>query len=195
MSSEILSTRTRILKAACTLLSSSPGVSARMGDIAKGAGVSRQALYLHFPNRTDLFVAATKHLDDEFGIDDVLRPSREARTGAERLNAFIEAWGNYIPKIYGVAKTLMVLQATDAEAAAAWETRMQDMREGCEAAVAALARDGDLKRVLSKRQATDILWTQLSIPVWEALVLSCKWPQERYIAYLKDTARQALTSE
>ncbi len=29
-------------------------VSARMGDIAKESGISRQAIYLHFTSRTDL---------------------------------------------------------------------------------------------------------------------------------------------
>ena len=40
MSSEKMSTRTRILKAAWEMLDSNPGVAAKMSDIAKKAGVS-----------------------------------------------------------------------------------------------------------------------------------------------------------
>lgn len=40
---------------------------------------------------------------------------------------------------------------------------MQDMREGCEATVSALERDGALAVSYSNKQATDILWTLLSI--------------------------------
>jgi len=41
-----------------------------MADIAKAAGISRQALYLHFPTRVDLLVAMTRHLDAQNDIDD-----------------------------------------------------------------------------------------------------------------------------
>ena len=72
MSSEKNPTRTRILKAAWELLESNPGVAARMSDIAKKAGVSRQALYLHFPNRTELFVATTKYMDEVYRVQEKL---------------------------------------------------------------------------------------------------------------------------
>ena len=192
MSSENSPTRIRILKAAWELLETNPGVAARMSDIAKKAGVSRQALYLHFPNRTELFIATTKYQDEMFGVQDMLSKSRAATTGHERLDAFIEAWGNYIPKIFGVAKTLMVMQATDEDAARAWGERMQDMREGCAAAVAALDRDGALN--LDPEGATDRLWTLLSIPTWEHLTQLCGWPQERYIATIKRLALGGLTT-
>ena len=54
MSSENSETRTRILKAAWTLLEASRGRGVKMGDIASAAGVSRQAVYLHFATRADL---------------------------------------------------------------------------------------------------------------------------------------------
>ncbi|SLN28330.1 DNA-binding transcriptional repressor AcrR [Roseovarius gaetbuli] len=190
MSSENSPTRIRILKAAWELLESNPGVAARMSDIAKKAGVSRQALYLHFPNRTELFIATTKHQDEMFGVQEMLGASRAAATGRERLDAFIEVWGNYIPKIFGVAKTLMVMQATDEDAARVWGERMQDMREGCAAAVAALDRDGALS--LDRDSATDLLWTLLSIPTWETLTQMCGWSQEKYIAQISEIAHKTL---
>jgi len=191
MSSEIPTTRVRILDAAWTLLESNPGVAARMSDIAKAAGVSRQALYLHFPNRTELFIAVTRHQDAVFGVQDMLEASRAAETEEARLRAFITAWGNYIPRIFGVAKTLLVMSETDTDAAKAWNERMADMREGCAAAVAALARDGAL--VMDERAATDLLWTLLSIPTWEHLTRLCGWPQARYLSEVTRLARCALT--
>lgn len=194
MSSDNISTRTRILKAAWELLDSNPGVAARMSDIAKKAGVSRQALYLHFPNRTELFIATTKYQDAVYGVQDMLAGSRAAKTGLERLDAYVEAWGNYIPKIFGIAKTLMVMTETDEDAARAWSERMQDVREGCAAAIAALARDGQLTPVLSQNEATDLLWTLLSISNWEQLTRTCGWDQARYVEAIQTTARQVLTT-
>lgn len=192
MSSDNESTRIRILKASWNLLDSNPGVAARMSDIAKKAGVSRQALYLHFPNRTELFIATTKFQDEVFCVQEMLTASREATRGVERLEAFIDAWGSYIPRIFGVAKTLMVMKETDADAALAWEDRMRDVREGCAAAVAALERDGHLSPAYDPERATDFLWMLLSIANWEHLTKTSGWSQEDYLTAMKDTAQQIL---
>ncbi len=133
-------TRSRILEAAWKLLEDGAGGEVRMSDIAKKTGISRQAVYLHFPSRADLLIAVTRYIDEANEIDARLAASRRAKTGVERLDAYIEAWGNYIPEIYGVGKALMAMQETDSEARMAWEGRMLAVREGCEAAVAAHRR-------------------------------------------------------
>ncbi|MEL7256585.1 MAG: TetR/AcrR family transcriptional regulator [Pseudomonadota bacterium] len=194
MSTEKNPTRIRILKAAWDLLDSNPGVAARMSDIAKKAGVSRQALYLHFPNRTELFIATTRYQDEKFGVDDMLAESRSAKTGLDRLDAFVRAWGGYIPKIFAVAKTLMVMKETDEDAAKAWTQRMGDMREGCAAAIDALDRDGTLAKGLTPKEATDLLWTLLSISTWEHLTQECGWSQESYARHLHHLSKQILTT-
>ena len=63
MSSDNPETRSRILKAALTLLEASQGKGVRMTDIAKRAGITRQALYLHFSTRAELLIATTHYLD------------------------------------------------------------------------------------------------------------------------------------
>ncbi|MFB9149717.1 TetR/AcrR family transcriptional regulator [Roseovarius ramblicola] len=191
MSSDNPTTRTRILQATRDLLDSNPGTAARMSDIAKRAGVSRQALYLHFPNRTELFIAATRHQDAVHGLNAALDVGICSGSGADRLSALVAAWGGYIPHIFGMAKTLMVLKETDEEAARAWNERMADFRDACAAVVAALARDGDL--VMDETEATDLLWTLLSIPTWEHLTRLCGWPQARYLDEITRLSRQALT--
>jgi AcrR family transcriptional regulator len=192
MSSRNLQTRNRILNAAWKLLEANPSASVRMSDIAKEAGISRQALYLHFPTRAELLVATTLHLDAVKNVDERLARSRNASTGVERLNAFIEAWGNYIPEIYGVAKALLAMRDTDEAADLAWSGRMQAVREGCEAAIKALKKDGALSPDHSPKQATDILWTILSVRNWEQLTIDCRWSQSRYIEITKLQAARVL---
>ena len=102
MSSKNTPTRTKILQASLELLEAGQGAEVRMSDIAKRAGISRQALYLHFATRTELLVETTLFVDDLKGADKRLAPSRAAKTGIERLEAFVEAWGGYMPEIYGV---------------------------------------------------------------------------------------------
>ncbi len=195
MSSKTSETRNRILKASWKLLEANQGSGVRMTDIAKQAGITRQALYLHFRTRSALLIATTRYLDAVKGIDERLIASRTAATGIERLDAFIEAWGNYIPAIYGIAKALLAVKDTDEAAARAWDDRMQSVRQGCDAAIRALSDDGNLSPDHSMRQATDILWTMLSVRNWEQLTIECGWSQEKFIVTLKKLARRILVQQ
>ena len=191
MSSDSSDTRTRILDCTWNLLESGDKV-VRMSDIAKAAGISRQALYLHFPTRAELLVAATRHIDSVKNVDARLAASRAATSGRERLVAFISAWCGYIPEIHGVSVALRALRASDAEAAAAWDNRMQAVRHGCAAAVRALAADKMLRPDLNEKAATDLLWTLLSVENWEHLVRDCGWSQSDYESLIKRLAGAAL---
>ena len=174
MSKENRDTRTRILDAAWALLEEAGGQEVRMSDIARRAGISRQTVYLHFPKRAELLIATTRHIDHEKRVDERLAASRAAGTGLVQLDAFVAAWGGYIHEIHCVAAALRRMAATDADARLAWADRMRALREGCAAAVEALARDGSLAAWLDAKRATDILWTLLSVKTWERLTLDCE---------------------
>ena len=194
MSRELNPTKEKILRAARTLLESGGGSLVRMSDIARAAGVSRQAVYLHYPSRAELLVAVTRWMDQVHAVDDRLAASRTAPDGVTRLEAFIAAWGGYIPEIHGVAQALMAMCPGDAEARAAWDDRMAAVRHGCAAAVAALDAEGRLAPDLSPEAATDLLWMLLSVRNWEQLRMTCGWTQEAYEAQMKATARAMLVA-
>lgn len=187
-------TRTRILNAAWKLLEASQGSGVRVSDIAKTAGISRQALYLHFPTRAELLIATTRHLDEVKNVDARLVASRNAPTGLERLDAFIDAWGNYLPEVHGVAKALLAMKDTDEAARLAWVDRMAAVRDGCQAAVEALNNDGVLAPEHSVREATDILWSLLSVQTWEQLTRECGWSQRHYVNTTKKLAKKMLVA-
>lgn len=192
MSRENTETRTRILDATVRTLVEHGGRDVRMSDIAKATGISRQAVYLHFASRTELLVAATRHLDEKLDVDSRLAPSRAAISGIERLRLYIEVWGNYIPDIYGVAKALMVAQDADEAAATAWKGRMLAMRDGCRAAVDALHVDGQLASGWTPAEATDALWTMLLVPNWENLTIECGWSTQAYVDQMQRMAERSL---
>ena len=195
MSSEDLKTRQRILIATVEMLEQHGGRGVRMGDIARAAGISRQAVYLHFSSRADLLVAATQYLDEVLEIDRRLAPSRAATSGVERLALYIDCWGNYIPEIYGVAKALLLAQDTDEAAAAAWKDRMLAMRDGCRAAIDALHSDGMLAQGWTRKNAADVLWTMLLVPTWENLTGECGWSTQQYIRWMKAVAKRTFVEE
>ena len=160
MSTENPETKTRILSAALTLLKDKGGKGVRMSDIAAEANVSRQAVYLHFDSRPNLMVATVQFADQLNNASQQVQPWADA-DGVDKLDAWIEFWGNYIPQIYGVAKALMVARETDDAAAAAWEDRMTDVRKSCKKTIDSLASSGQLSSHFKAKNAADVLWTAL----------------------------------
>jgi len=102
------------------------GKGVRMSDIAKATKLSRQAIYLHFKNRTDLLVATTEYVDQIKKVGERIQPTLQAKSGQERLERFIEFWGGHIPQIYGIAKALLDQLNTDDAAA----SKRQDAGRG-----------------------------------------------------------------
>ena len=194
MSRHSSDTRTRILDCTWNLLESGDK-RVRMTDIAKAAGISRQALYLHFPTRAELLIATTRHIDSVKDVDARLADSRAANTGRDRLASFIVAWGGYIPEIHGLSVALRNMRDGDAEAAAAWDDRMQAVRQGCVSAVAALAADKILRPDLNEKVASDLLWTLVSVENWERLVRDCGWSQAEYESHIRWLAEAALMAK
>lgn len=193
MSREKNQTRQKILDSTLKLLEkSSGGKEVRMSDIAKEAGISRQAVYLHFPTRADLLIAVTYRLDEIYDAAARLIKPAQAETGALRLDAYIEAWLGYLPLIYGVVKAMMDMRDDDEAANEAYSLRMQHIRNACETTILALKDDNQLQPHLNVDIATDILWTLLSIPVWEQYRFKCGWTAKECILRTTDQARAIL---
>jgi AcrR family transcriptional regulator len=166
-----------------------------MADIAEGAGVSRQAVYDHFGSRAKLLVATTHYVDEVRGLEERRRRFRAATGGVERLEAYVEFWGNYIPEVYGMARALLAARETDEAAAAAWDDRMGAVRESCRLTIEALASDEMLAPGWTREEAVDLMWTMLSIRTWEQLTIECGWPTSRYVARMQEALKRILVQE
>ena len=187
------------MKTTRRLIEESRGQPVRMKDIAEASGFSRQALYLHFGSRAGLMVATVQYLDgegDEAG--GLMKRTEHVRAEPDSVKAvemFVEVWAAYVPRIYGVARQLLILRETDEAAAAAWEDRMESFHDGaCTYLVEQLARDGRLADGWEREAAVDMLWTLLSIQTWESLVIAREWSAEQYTSRMKRLIRQTLIS-
>ena len=191
MSRGELGTRTRILEATWRLMEERNGQGVRMRDVADAAGVSRQTVYDYFGSRAELMVATARYGDEVRGLDERLRRYRAVTSGVERLEAFVEFWGNYIPEIYGIARALLAARETDEAVAAAWDDRMDVVHEACRNIVERLHREGMLAPRWSLEEAADLLWTMLSIRNWESLTLERGWPTSRYVGRMQELTKRA----
>lgn len=192
MSSDIPDTQQKILDATWRLLKQGSGAGVRMSDIATEAGVSRQAVYLHFNSRTELMVAVARYGDEMLEMEDRLQAAEAAESGVARLDAFVAFWGNYIPDIYGCAKALIVAREDDEAAAAAWDDRMDAVREFCQSVIEALKRDALLASEWTPEQATDLLCMVLSISNWEELTRERGWSTNEYVDRMQTLLKRVL---
>src|SRR5690348_11256839 len=124
-----ITTRERILRESWHMLEQRRGQSVRLEDIAKAVGVSRQAIYLHFRSRSELFIATARYVDDQLHLMERIQEACEAEAN-RAIEALITWWASYIPEIYGLARALLILRETDEAASAAWADRLQAVYSG-----------------------------------------------------------------
>lgn len=166
-----------------------------MSDIAKAAGISRQAIYLHFDSRTRLMIATVQHVDEVKGLNERLRKFEAAQTGIDLLETCVEIWGNYIPEIYGLARALRNTREVDEATAAAWNDSMGCVRDLCVKTIATLDQEGALNGDWSKREAVELMWALISIQNWEQLVMESKFSTKQYVAMTKKLLKKMLLIE
>ncbi len=195
MSSGEPKTRDRILEATWRLMEERIGRNVRMGDVAKGAGVSRQAVYDHFGSRAELMVATVRYGDGVLGLNGRLRRYRAAGSGVERLEAYVEFWGNYIPEVYGIARALLAEREGDEAVAAAWDDRMRAVRDACRDIIERLRQDGTLVPGWTVDEAADLLWTMLSIRNWESLTRERGWSVDHYVDRMQGLTKRVFVRD
>ncbi len=189
MSKKRPKTRRHILETVVKLLLSDEKSALRMIDVAKAAEVTRQTVYDHFSNRSEMLIAAVLHFGESLDVEALLAESRAAMTGEARLDAFTRAMLTFFPSISPVQRALTRLGEADQDAKAAWANRMSAMKDGCAAAIAALARDGTLNPDWTEAEATDYYFTLLGIEAWDYCVNQCGWTEAAYLAHVQRVAR------
>jgi AcrR family transcriptional regulator len=195
MSSNKIETRKRILKATWQLMEQRRGQNVHMLDIAKAAGISRQAVYLHFNSRTELMVATMDYVDGVKGLQKRLNRLETATSAIELLEACVEVWGNYIPEIYGLAKAMLSTRETDEAMATAWNNCMACLLNACQETIAALDREGKLAPEWTPQEAIEMLYTMLSIQNWEQLIIERGRSPQQYIDWMTTVSKRTFVDK
>lgn len=194
MSINETSTRDLILDAAARLFTARGG-AVRLEDVAAEAGVSRQAVYLHFGSRTGLLIAMVQHMDSGGALPDLLARVFDASTAIEALDAAAAVHAEYHPMVYQVARVFMVGRYDDEALRAAWEERMESRRNLYRTVVVRLEEEGQLAAAWNRETATDILLALTSWQLWEQLVIDRGWSTEDYLEHIRTLIHQSLIAE
>ena len=172
-------TRRRILDAAWALLEER-GTGIRIADIADKAAVSRQAVYLHFGDRTSLFVALGDHIDISFGRDRLRARVFGAPTGVESLRRWVETMSWYTAKIDSVSRILELAAESDEALAAVWKDRMTGRRGHVRRIADRMAAEGQLADGWTAEAAADLIYTVTLPGPWRVLTSVAGWSKKRY---------------
>ena len=172
-------TRERILAATWKLMEKSRDLQVRIADIAAAAGVSRQAVYLHFGNRANLLLAAVQYRDRISPVQNIARAAEEDAVPGALAN-FVAAWFEHIPRIEPVAHLLSAASQIDPEAKVAWEDRMSLLRRLIGVLTKRLAAGRALKSEWTAERAADWIWHRTHLDGWRHLVGERGWDAAEY---------------
>jgi len=174
------------------LLEANPGTPVSMSDIAEAAGVTRQLLYVHFDNRTDLLIELSRRLDGDARTPALQATIDDAPTGRDALRAAVRVQAEIKPKIHGLATSLELLRPADAAAAAACEEREDARLARCRAVIDRLAAEGQLAPGWGRAAAAELVWSMTSLRSWEDLVHRRGWSKSSWIKRTTEAIEAAL---
>jgi len=187
-------TRTRILETARRLLEERGYYGVGVDEIAKAAGVSRQAVYLHFSSKGKLLLATARHIDATGELPKLLEHVFAAPDALTALDRAVDLHLAYDTKILRFALLFESARRTEKDADLAWRDRQKARHAFFRKLVEWLKRDGVLARDLTLAEAVDLWWTLQSHQMLEQLVSQRGWSRERYGRGLKRLLRRALTT-
>lgn len=170
----------RILQATWELIEE-PGSTVSLSRAADRAGVSRQAVYLHFGDRSGLLVALVDFIDESLGRDELRAEVFGAETGVESLRRWIRAMSWYTAKIDRVTRVLESGQYHDQALRAAWRDRMDIRRRShIQRIVEAIAAEGRLAKGWTVGAAADLIYVVTMPGPWRELTQELGWSPRRY---------------
>lgn len=163
-----------------------------MGEVATQAGVSRQALYLHFADRTSLFLEVSRLADSTARTPARQRRIDEAPTARVAFREAIALQAFLKPRLKGVATALDVLRRSDPAADGAWKEREHARLQRCEQVVQRLHDDGELASGWEVPTAARCFWAVTSQRVWDDLVMDQGWSTTQYRNHITALLEDAL---
>jgi AcrR family transcriptional regulator len=183
-------TRTQILEAARTMFEELGYHGAGLAAVAKTAGVSRQAIYLHFPSKAELLTALHLHI---FATDVVpaleRHPITDAMTAWDALDAVVAVDVEVACRVWRIQEALTVARRQHPEVDQTLRPREEERYEELLELGRRLEREGALPATIGVGLFADMLWGLLNIGTYRNLVVERGWSLDQYRHWVRDTIR------
>ncbi|MCD9625183.1 TetR/AcrR family transcriptional regulator [Rhabdothermincola salaria] len=173
-------TRAAALDATWRLLEEEGPRRVTMAAVAERAGITRRALYLHFPTRGELLLALHRHVDEQLDLEGSLAPVLEAPDSETTIAEFSAHLARYHFKISRIDSALLGAADSDPEVAALLEHASRVWHEGCRELVGRLAREDRLAEPWTIETGADLVWSFMFPETLQRLTAQRNWSVEQY---------------
>jgi AcrR family transcriptional regulator len=177
--------RIAILDAARRLFEDRDFLSVTLDEVARAAGVSRQAVYINFGSRAGLLVALVSYVDEIGDLEARIAKVLDSPTAVRALEALVDLRARYTPSIFRLASYVDAARRFDADAEASWQDRMKLRYAHSRAVAGRMAGEGVLAAGWTEAAAADLIWSMTSIRTYEDLVVERGWSVSRYRRHIK----------
>jgi AcrR family transcriptional regulator len=193
MSSGRPTTRIAILDAARELFEEQGYFGAALEGVAKKAGVSRQAIYLHFASKAELLTALHMHIYETDVVPALERhPIWKASTALDALDALIAVDAEVASKVWRIHETLVVARRHHPEVDETLRPREEDRYQEIVRVARWLKKEGALPASMRVGTFADILWGLTSLGTFQSLVVQRRWSMDRFTRWVQTTIRGSL---
>jgi AcrR family transcriptional regulator len=183
--------RAAVLSTARRLLEEGGFDALTMGAVAERAGVTRRAVYLHFPSRAELVSALFDYVADAEGLERSLARVWEAPDGPAALDEWAQHVARYHPRLLAVDRAVALESDRDPDAAAHRQRVMRAKLVSCRRLIGRLAEERRLAAGWTVEQAADMLFYLDSGELVGGLLRERRWSRrlfvDRYAALLRAT--------
>ena len=188
-------TRTRILEAARAIFEELGYYDAGLGAVAKKAGVSRQAIYLHFPSKAELLTALHLHIFATDVVPAVERhPITDAVSALDALDAMIAVDVDVVSKVWRIHEALQMARRQHPEVEATLRPREEERYRELLDLGRRLKREGALPPNIRAGMFADMLWGLMSVGTYRSLVIERGWSLDQYRRWVRHTIRLQIST-
>ncbi len=186
-------TRTAILESARVLFEEQGYFGAALEAVGKLAGVSRQAIYLHFASKADLLTELHLHIYETDVVPALERhPIWTAPTALEALDATIAVDAEVASKIWRIHEALVVARRHHPEVDETLRPREEERYQELVRLGRWLKKEGELPPRTSAGTFADMLWGLGSLGTFQNLVIERGWSIDRWTRWVRNTIRAQL---
>jgi AcrR family transcriptional regulator len=163
--------------------------------VARKAGVSRQAIYLHFPSKAELLTALHLHI---FATDVAPVLERhmvtDAMTAWDVLDATIAVDVEVTEKVWRIHEALTTARRQHPEVDETLRPREEERYRELLELGHRLERDGGLPPTIDAGLLADMLWGLMNVGTYRNLVVERGWSLDRYRCWVRRTIRLHLSA-
>lgn len=178
-------TRDRIVRAAWGIIRTEGEEAATMKAVAKAADISRQGVYLHFADRTELILAVNDYLEAKAGIDNWMREVAAEQDGAARIRRFAEIRFKRILELRELVSSVEGARYRDDAAASASRRRYEvNASWVTDLIINKLASEGKVHPSWPPRDAATMVVMMFSFHSWHVFTAHAGWDVQKYVEIL-----------